>query len=84
MKLNSNKFAFATAAAFAIMWVICSLLVVFLPSTSMYASGYMMHSDFSNMGWDMHFTGFFVGLFLWAFTSGVTAWFVAAIYNTQL
>lgn len=84
MKLDVNKFALAAAAAIAVIWVICSLIVVLLPGMSMVAGGHMMHTDFSGMNWNMHFTGFLVGGILWVLSAGVTAWLLASIYNRLL
>lgn len=84
MKLDSSKFALAAAYASAIIWVLCSLVVMLVPDMSMHASGYMMHSDFSAMQWQMHFTGFLVGLILWSVSVGVFAWLMASIYNKLL
>lgn len=81
MKLNAINFGLAAAYAVAIIWVFCSLLVVMLPGMSMNMGGYMMHSDFSGMGWHMGITGFVLGLVLWVLTAGIFAWLMATIYN---
>jgi hypothetical protein len=43
--------------------------------------GYMMHADLSGMDWHMGLAGFLFGLFLWAFSAGIFASLMAAIYN---
>lgn len=81
MELNTAKIGYATAFAFAIVWVICSLLVWGLPAMMLGMSGNMVHGDFSNMSWQMSSAGFLVGLFAWSILAGVIAALVAYIYN---
>ena len=81
MKLNANVFGLAAAVTVAVLWVICSLLVVLMPGMSMNLSGYMMHSDFSALQWDMHLTGFLGGLVVWMIFAYAFGWLMAMIYN---
>lgn len=81
MKLHAAKFGIATAIAFALIWVLCSALVVAMPGRMMGASGTMMHGNFEGMSWSLHWSGFLVGGILWAIFAGLTAWLIAAIYN---
>ena len=81
MKLNAEKLGVATALVFAVVWVICSVLVVLLPGSMMQMSGHMAHADFGDMGWSMHWTGFIVGLILWTVVPAAVVWAVAAVYN---
>lgn len=83
MKLNANKLALAVAISFAVLWVICSLLVVSLPNQSMHVSNAMMHSSMS-WRWDMQWLGLLIGLIAWSLTAGVSAWLIATIYNRLL
>lgn len=84
MKPNAIKVGLAAAYAVAIIWVFCSLLVVMLPGMAMNMGGYMMHADFSGMGWHMGITGFALGLILWSLTAGIFAWLMATIYNALI
>ena len=81
MKLNATTFALATTIAVAILWTVCSLIVVLVPGMSMNMSGYMMHADFTEMQWNMTFTGFLFGLVLWSLSAGLLAWIIALVYN---
>ena len=81
MKLDVIKFGLASAYAISIVWIVGSLLVLLLPSMSMSMGGYMMHADFSGTNWHMGIAGFLFWLFLWAFSAGVFASLMAAIYN---
>ena len=81
MKLNTVKIAISSAAAFATIWLACSLLVLALPSPMMNMSGHMVHGDLSAMGWEMSFAGVIIGLIAWSFTAGITGGLIAYIYN---
>jgi len=81
MKLNTNSLAMAAAVTTALLWIICSLIVVLIPDMSMNISGYMMHSDFTDMQWSMNFKGFIVGLIIWSVAAGATGWLLAMFYN---
>ena len=81
MKLNANALGLSAAGTVAIIWVLCSLVVVLLPGISTTISGYMMHTDFSGMQWNMNVTGFFIGLVIWAIGAYVVGWLLATIYN---
>ena len=81
MKLNANALAIAAATTTAVLWILCSLIVVLLPEMSMNMSGYMMHTDFADMQWSMNVTGFIVGLIVWSLFVGVAAWLLSVFYN---
>lgn len=81
MKLDVIKIGYATAIAFAVVWLVCSLLVWGIPSLMMGMSGHMVHGDFSEMGWHMTAFGFIAGLLAWSIIAGVVAALVAYIYN---
>lgn len=84
MKLNETKFGLSVGLAFAIIWVVCSILVLLLPMPIMSMSGDMVHMNTSGLNWTMGFAGFFVGLITWTFSAGVTGWLIAFIYNKLL
>jgi len=81
MKTDATKMGLAVASAFAVIWVICSVLVWVMPDLMMQMSGHMVHSDLSGMGWQMNGQGVFIGLLAWSATAGFIAWLAAAIYN---
>ena len=81
MEVNAAKIGIAAAIAVAVVWVICSLLVLAFPVSMMGISGHMVHGDLSGMAWDMSFGGVITGLVIWSVVVGITAWFGAAIYN---
>jgi hypothetical protein len=81
MKLHAVKIGCATAIAFAVIWLICSLLVLGLPSMMLGMSGHMVHGDLSDMEWHMTGLGFLYGLFAWSVTAGIIAALIAYIYN---
>lgn len=81
MTLQTTKFGVACALATAILWIICSLLVVLMPVAMMNLSGHMMHGDFSMWQWRMGMHGFFFGLIAWSLVAGVFGWLLTVIYN---
>jgi hypothetical protein len=81
MKINVVKIGLASAVAFGIAWVICSLLVLAFPFMMLGMSGHMVHSDLSSMSWHMTAYGILVGLFAWSITAGLVAALIAFIYN---
>ena len=70
MKIQENAFAFACAAAFALIWIVCSLFVVALPNMMSDMTGKMLHTDWQAMGWHMSVFGVLIGGVLWAFLAG--------------
>ncbi len=84
MKLDAVRIGFATAIVFAVVWVICSVLVVLAPGVMMEMGGHMLHADLGSLNWTLRWTGFFVGLAAWTVLSWVIAWAIAAVYNALL
>jgi hypothetical protein len=81
MLINQNKFALASSLAFGLLWIICSVLVMIFPDASMKLTMSMMHGGFAAHQWDMGMTGLISGLVAWMLVAGMTAWFIATIYN---
>jgi membrane associated rhomboid family serine protease len=81
MLLNANKLGLAAALAVAIIWIVCSVLVMLLPQAMIGVTGDMMHADLSSMQWQMHLSGLLIGLVAWSLTAGFAGWLIALIYN---
>lgn len=81
MTSQVNKMAVATAAAFSILWLICSLFVAVIPKASMALTGTMVHADLSNMSWSLTLSGFFIGLIGWAVLGALTGWLITFIFS---
>lgn len=81
MSINTQKFGLASAITFAVLWIVCSVIVMLLPHQSMSVTGAMMHSDLAQWQWDMHFSGLVIGFFAWSLIAGITGWLLATIYN---
>ena len=81
MKLNVTAMANAAAATAAILWIVCSLLVVMLPGMMMSMAGHMVHLDMQAHSWVMSAYGFAFGLIIWVVLAWVTGWLVATCYN---
>ena len=81
MKIHAMKFGMASAISASILWIICSVLVMFLPSMMLSMSGDMLHMQLNDMGWHLTFTGAVKGLVAWFVMAGLTGWMLATIYN---
>lgn len=81
MKLHAYKFGLACAVSASILWIICSLLVMFMPSMMLSTSGDMLHVQLNDMGWHLTIAGIAKGLFAWFLMAGIAGWLLAGIYN---
>lgn len=81
MNINSLNFALAGAAAAAILWIVCSLLVWTMPGVMMEMTGSMIHMEMKGFGWMLSPMGVFWGLIVWSIFAGIFAWLLAFIYN---
>jgi uncharacterized protein DUF5676 len=81
MKIDSISLGKSFAVVSALIWVICSLLVMVVPGPMMSMSGDMMHMDFTGMAWTMNLVGFFIGLVIWTALAFVTGWAIGHFYN---
>jgi hypothetical protein len=84
MKVETQKFSIACAMTAAILWILCSFLVFFLPSILMSISGHMVHMNLASMGWHLTLAGFFYGLVAWVVVATITGWILVSIYNKLL
>jgi len=84
MKLDATKFGIATAVTFGLFWIVCSVLVMILPSLMMDMSGHMIHGDLSEMGWHMTLSGVVIGLIIWSLLAGLIAGLIAHFYNKMV
>lgn len=84
MTCDANKLFLATAAAFAVVWVICAAFVALMPGAMMTMSGHMVHADLEMTHWTLSWGGFFIGLIAWSLIAGAIAWLIGTIYNGLL
>lgn len=84
MKINALKFGLAGGICASVFWLICSFLVMALPSMMLSISGDMMHMQLADMGWHLTLIGAVKGLVAWFAVAGVTGWFLATTYNRLL
>jgi hypothetical protein len=84
MKIHAPKFGAASAIIASLLWVICSVSVMLMPSMMLALSGDMLHMQLNDMGWHITLIGVVKGLLAWSFLSGVAGWGLAAIYNRLL
>lgn len=81
MKLNIRAFTIAMAIAAAILYVVCSLFVGFLPDAAMNLAGYILHMDLSGVMRRFSVAGFVVGLLAVSIGWGILSLIVASLYN---
>lgn len=81
MAIDANKLFLATAAVFALLWVVCSALVAAFPDMMLAATGYMVHAEFETFRWSLTLPGLIGGLVLWALVPAVAVWLVATMYR---
>lgn len=79
--IYTGKFSAACAGTAALLWVICSALVVAMPLTMMQMTAHMIHMELPQMSWTMSWSGFLFGLLIWSVLSGVTGILLSVIYN---
>ncbi len=83
MKINPITLGFASAITTAVLWVICSLLVILLPGFMTHMTAGMMHDSVA-MSLTMSWLGFIYGLIGWVVSAAIAAWLLAIIYNRLL
>ena len=84
MTLNAFKFGIASAITAAVLWLVCTALVMAMPAMMLSMSGDMVHMQLNGMGWHLTFIGAAKGFFSWFVMAGVAGWMLAAIYNRVL
>lgn len=81
MKLNAIKIGIASAAAFTLLWFICSLMIMTMPEYMRLVTASMMHVSPTVIGWELSWSGVLVGGVAWAAAASVTFALTAALYN---
>ena len=84
MKLDALKLGMASAIAVALIWLVCSLLVMLMPAMMLSISGDMLHMQLMEMGWRLTLVGVVKGLVAWSVLAGIAGWLLAVIYNRLL
>lgn len=81
MQLNEAKFGIACAITAALLWALCSILVLALPSLMLSVTGSMVHMQLQDMEWHLNLAGALVGLLAWVIAAGFSGWSLASVYN---
>jgi hypothetical protein len=82
MKLNIRAFTIAMTVAAAILYLICSFFVGFLPETAVSLARYAFHADLSGIVRPLNLSSFVVGLFVLSIGWGLLSLIMASIYNS--
>jgi hypothetical protein len=81
MKLNTRAFAIAQTVAAAILYLVCSFFVAFLPEAAARLGGYAFHADLSGIMRPLSVSSFAVGLLVVSIGWGLLALIMASVYN---
>lgn len=81
MTFNAIKFGLACAISASVFWVVCSLLVMGIPSMMLSMTGDMLHLQLTDIGWHLTFLGAVTGLVAWFIAAGAAGWLLATTYN---
>lgn len=84
MKIHPINLAIASGLAFAMIWLICSAVVVASPSMADVTYRGMMHAGNDMPGMHITMSGFWIGLVGWTLGAAVTAGVLAASYNAMV
>ena len=84
MKLNIRAFTIAMAIAAAILFIVCSFFVGFLPDTTTSFTRYAFHTDLSGIMRPFSVAGFIVGLLAVSIGWGILSLTFASVYNRLL
>lgn len=82
MKIHSVKLGISSAITFAVLWVVCSVLVMALPDQTMSITASMLHANQLSFNWDLGASGLVVGLLAWSAVAGLAGLLVGCIYNS--
>ncbi len=80
--IKTSKLTMACALCAALLWLICSSIVVLFPDFSLQMTGHMVHVDLAETTWTLTLTGFLVGLLGWVALAAITGASLAVIYNS--
>ena len=81
MKIDASRLALALGGTTAVLWILCSILVVLFPGSMMSMTGSMLHADTQSFGWSLTLAGFLMGLVCWTVWAMAVGWLIGEIYN---
>ena len=84
MKLNIRAFVCAQTVTVAILFVVCSFFVGFLPDQTLSFTRYALHTDLSGIMQPLSIGGFIVGLLVTSLGWGLLSLLMASVYNCRI
>lgn len=81
MKLNVKAIAIAHGTVAGILFVLCRLVFMWAPDSSLAAMKYLFHTDWSSVAVPVNWGGFFLGLVLLMVFAALVGAAWASIYN---
>lgn len=80
-RLNVRAVGVAQAFVGAVLFLLCSLLVVFFPEATAKFTGFAFHTDLSGVARPLSLGGFLVGLIVFSLGFGLVSALAAGVYN---
>ena len=80
-RFNVRAVAVTQTFVGAILFLVCSLLVVFLPEATAKFTTFAFHTDLSKVMRPLDLSGFIIGLFAFSLGFGLVSALAAGIYN---
>ncbi|HRH40840.1 MAG TPA: DUF5676 family membrane protein [Pyrinomonadaceae bacterium] len=80
-RINVRAIAVTQSFVGAILFLVCSLLVVFLPEATAKFTAFAFHTDLTKVMKPLNFSGFLIGLFAFSLGFGLVSALAAGVYN---
>lgn len=81
VRFNVRAVAVTQTFVGAILFLVCSLLVLFLPEATAKFTAFAFHTDLTKVMRPFNFSGFIIGLFAFSLGFGLVSALAAGIYN---
>lgn len=81
MKINTTAFVASIVMTTTLLWIICSLFVAIFPDLSAAITGQMLHMDSEQIDFQLHWSGFFLGLLNWIVSAVLAGWLFSLFFN---
>lgn len=81
-RFNVRAVAVTQTFVGAILFLFCSLLVVFLPEATAKFTAFAFHTDLTKVMRPLNFSGFIIGLFAFSLGFGLISALAAGVYNS--
>lgn len=80
-RFNIRAVAITQTVVGAVLFLVCSLLVFFLPEATAKFTAFAFHADLTKVMRPLSFSGFIIGLFAFSLGFGLVSALAAGVYN---